>query len=390
MTDELLARLFPGQAFLDHFPDEVIVGTGPLERIDELGSDELLADPERLIRAAHGEVCAATRTREGHSHLIFVPPAVGACLWANGTPIEIPYIDRVVPAVARWQAAIDRELGYDRSVAIRCSAFVSRGGAHSGMHFDRTEVLNIQIRGTKRWLLAPNTDVAYAMHPFFAGLTNGRGPRHDAGYFPPRFHVPEPSACRVVDMTPGTAMLIPRGHWHRVEADDASVSIGFVLETPTAIEALIAALRHRLIGRADARRPLRPDRAAARRQVEQLAGDAAEALAAGALDDVPVVRRGALVFGEAGEAGETGATGAAALACDVVAILPDEGPLPIKLDASALPLMTWIGAREAPFTSGDASRAVPALEPALVQRLIGALVDARVLVPCPRVDELQP
>jgi hypothetical protein len=385
MADELLARLFPGQAFLDHFPDEVIVGTGPIDRIAELVSDELLADPERLIRAAHGEVCAATRTREGHSHLISVPPAVGACLWANGTPIEIPHIDRVCPAVARWQKEIDRELGYERAVAIRCSAFVSRGGAHSGMHFDRTEVLNLQLRGTKRWLLAPNTDVAYAMHPFLAGLKDGRGPRHDAGYFPPRFHVPEPASCRVVDMTPGTAMLIPRGHWHRVEADDASVSIGFVLETPTAIEALLAALRHRLIGRADARRPLRPDRAAARREVAQLAGRAAEALArAGAeaaADAVPVVRRGALVLGE---------IGSTALACEVVAILPGDDPLPIKIDRSTLPLMTWIGEREAPFTAGDASRANPALEPALVQRLIGALVDARVLIPCPREDELQP
>jgi hypothetical protein len=384
MSKRLLSRLFPelgADGFLAGFPERSMVGKPGRDGIAELLAEPLLTDPERLLAAAPTDVYVAKRTPDGIVDLTTTPRDAALAHLRAGLPIEIPCIERVVPAIAEWQEKLDAELGFRDPSAISCSAFVSFGNDHSGTHFDSVEVLNIQVLGTKHWLLAENRDVAFAAHPYFP-LRNGHATdTTHAGYFPARLQVPTPEQCSLVEMQPGTAQLIPRGMWHRVQTvTQPSLSIGFVLNAPLAMSVLLKVLREQLFRDEDARRPLAAvsvRRAEARAHLERVRARIDERLAnldldaLVAPDDHVLVRTGQLVLRPAERE------------LEVTALRANEQPVQLKLDAGLGPLVSWIARREEPFSDAQARDAAPDVPYGQLQLVlktfvrIGALVRSR-------------
>lgn len=147
-------------------------------------------------------------------------------------------------AVARdWCARLVDELGLPRGAA-RAIVFISGDGCGRPKHIDSREVFVIQLYGAKRWVIAPNREVAHASE----------------AYHPPQEPHPDllrcgmrksdlswPGEAREVVLRPGTALYMPRGYWHSTEAIGRSISLSIGLERVMWLDLLPEAWRSRLI-----------------------------------------------------------------------------------------------------------------------------------------------
>ena len=118
-----------------------------------------------------------------------------------------------------WLAEFAEELGVSR-VAVFTNTYLSRGGAHTGMHYDCGDAFIVQLHGSKRW-----------RHTSQQLL-----PRHN--FAPPAAPPPElyrryPDAITAaldtaeeLVLEPGGVLFLPRGCWHATEAVDDGVTLG--------------------------------------------------------------------------------------------------------------------------------------------------------------------
>lgn len=145
-------------------------------------------------------------------------------------------IDPYVPAMSRLCAAIADEIGE----LILGSAIASTGaGGALPVHYDDTDLIVLQVEGSKRWLIEddPVINPAAGM-PFVAGGA-------------------DPALILDEVLEPGDLLLVPGGYRHRCETlGDRSMHIGFFFYPLTAPRALDLLKRRMLADVAD-RKPIR-------------------------------------------------------------------------------------------------------------------------------------
>ena len=111
-------------------------------------------------------------------------------------------------------------------------AWISDRGARTGYHYDLLDNVLTQVRGRKRATLV-SPALSRAMYrsdkfDFYARVSQVDGFSPDLERFP-RFA--EAQAAEITfQLTPGDALYIPRGWWHRVESLTPSISLaGFMI-----------------------------------------------------------------------------------------------------------------------------------------------------------------
>ena len=133
-------------------------------------------------------------------------------------------LSRNIPEVASWIAALAESLG-QRQSAVRVSVFVSPGGGATECHFDSNENFTIQLRGHKRWKMAPNSTVLNPMDRFtITGDLQASMALYWKNEMPGNLELNE-----VADLVPGSMLYVPRGYWHTVEALEPSLSLNFCI-----------------------------------------------------------------------------------------------------------------------------------------------------------------
>lgn len=102
------------------------------------------------------------------------------------------------------------------------SFWIGPSGTITNLHFDISNVLNILIEGSKRFILVPsdNTCFVYNSRGIFSEVDakNPDTARHPLFSRAERFEVV---------LAPGDAIFIPVGWWHYVESLEPSISIAF-------------------------------------------------------------------------------------------------------------------------------------------------------------------
>lgn len=238
-----------------HYPNTWLAEDGPLERLGELGALEMFDDPLALIdRAVEDTVVVYVRHPSALTQQRSMDKPSAKRMYEDGMTVSIEGADLMIPAVGRWAAALRRELGYAADVR-DVALLLSPPGDAVPMHFDGTEVLVVQLRGRKRWLVAENTTISCPDFSYFPGEPDGKGSRDGGGRraFERSFDWPAamPASASVHVMAPGSALFVPRGWWHETLAQDVTVSLTFKVGAPSAISLVLAALERRL--RSDAR-----------------------------------------------------------------------------------------------------------------------------------------
>ena len=128
-----------------------------------------------------------------------------------------------------WTNLLAGDLGQLQS---RCKAslFITPANWTTEQHFDPNENFTIQLRGHKRWNIAPNQSVRHAVDRFTCS-DDAIPPRMSTYYFYKNLAPPD-STCSE-EMMPGSMLYLPRGHWHSVESLTESVSLNFCVVPET-------------------------------------------------------------------------------------------------------------------------------------------------------------
>ena len=388
-SQDILSRLFPNidrKEFLSsYFPDRLAVGHGPLSRIHEIADDPELRHPRRMIQSSNSDgVTGVLQAPTGGTHLLDMPKSLATRLYQQGASVEIPFLHDSVASVETLRQAINRALGFPREDVTSSSAFLSPGDWNTGFHFVPREVINIQLSGRKRWLVAANKQVPHAISGFYTGLLNGRSARRtDVPYFPADLAPPDPSEWGTIDVGPGSGIFMPRGYWHRVEALEPSISICFLVQTRTPLEIIIKRLQGQLISDARWRTPLNTsehgDRAAVEAHVNSLLqelrstldGFSARTVLPPAGKEVHYQVRGRIaVRGQKGRR------------CTAVLEAPDAAPLALDFEPTARPLLRWLAARAEPFPMSAArAKSDASATPREVDKVLETLTNCGVLAP---------
>lgn len=262
---ELFPDLSPEEFLRDYYPGRVAEHHGPLARLTSLIQESRLFQPVELIRSGYREtVIAYVRTAAGRRHQVDVTPASAIELYRCGSTVDISGINLALPAVGRFTDSLRNELGLNpleelgyHTGVVKCDAIVSEKGDAVPKHFDSVETMSIHLAGTKIWRIAPAAEVAFPLHPHFPSLHyNRRDGQAYPKYFPEAFSHEMPPGTREIVMKPGSVLFLPRGTWHETEALEPTISIAFVLKTPSRGD-VIASIIDRIV-EADAywRQPL--------------------------------------------------------------------------------------------------------------------------------------
>jgi 50S ribosomal protein L16 3-hydroxylase len=376
--NEFLATYWERRHFVSH------ASAGRLAAIErDLGQLDI-----EVLAAGCKSVKAWSSKRSGRPRFIATNADDALDLYCAGMTLYLWNMEALQP----WVRGLSSELGaLGRGVG---SLFASPAGASLGFHFDRDELFTIQLRGRKRWRVAPNDQVR---SPDTGWVTGAPVPERLRLYCSEELPKEGPREFESFELAPGSVLYLPQGYWHATETIEDSLSVELGLALPTWADLVIDAMRTLLLSREEWReRALgawgnQRQRSDARRQlgnrIERLgqelarlqAGDLVETsprnLAARAADFSTRYRRNPLTaFGiedTAGSDNERIAT-VRVISNSLLQVKTKE----YELDAGSVELCRWIASQTAPFTGEDARDAVGTLSDDELAGLLEALAEA--------------
>ncbi len=163
-------------------------------------------------------------------------------LFKQGRGLIFNDADTESEVLKKWVNQLIAELGLSSLTYGRSLIYAIPAGAGTDAHFDQNINFVFQIKGVKKWKVAPNTHVINPM----TRHTIGTEPDPELASYTEGMPEAMPSDATEYTLTPGSFLFVPRGAWHSTEASgEDSLSISFTFTAPTWIDMLTTALRVR-------------------------------------------------------------------------------------------------------------------------------------------------
>ena len=234
------------------WPDRIFVAHGTPSRLPAFLQRPELADVESLSRHYRGGPLRFTQGRR-YPKMVRLDQVDAMALYRMGLTLQFEDIAPVVEGAASAMGQLEKELGINPGAAKIC-AFASPVHDGLGVHFDAQDIFSIQLRGRKRFRVAPVETLRY---PYGVQYVPGAEP-FDELYPQAGNGFPEIDEARLttVDMQPGSVLYMPRGTWHSTESDGDSLSVSVGLYVPAALDTILSQLRLLLLQDPAWRRPL--------------------------------------------------------------------------------------------------------------------------------------
>ena len=266
------------------------VAHGALERLAFVGQLRELTTPSAAFLGHAGQVRLKMTDREGSLVEVATSGEQAGRLYRLGATAMLDRYERSSAAVRQLCQAIEAAAGMPPGT---CSAIVhvSTPDSGLGLHFDKEDVLTIQLVGTKRWTYSTAPAVPHAPAPHALGHAPAVILRRCAPDPDELDRGPSPDRLAEVDLAPGSVFFLPKGHWHRTQALSESISLSLGWSDARWIDRLLEVVRERLLLEPAWRAQALGAQASASEAVRALAHRAAGALAASA-SSVPLLARG--------------------------------------------------------------------------------------------------
>ncbi len=240
-----------GEFLSEYWPGRIYVARGELERLPQALLHEELNHFESLSRRYKGVVSFFGDAKSGH--MVPVEGIEAGAPYRCGLSVYLTDVAPYFPEIDRMIRDLESELGINEGCA-RAGVFASPTSGGISCHYDSVDVISVQLRGTKKFDVAP---VAGLSNPWGFQFIPGSRPIDDlypqAGEGFPDW---ENSEFQTVEMTPGTVLYMPRGTWHRTEAQGDSIAVSIGMEAPSAAECVLEQLRLLLLQDPAWRKPL--------------------------------------------------------------------------------------------------------------------------------------
>jgi 50S ribosomal protein L16 3-hydroxylase len=229
------------EAFRDEFfARRSLYREGGVARLGAL-ADLCSWDALDILGSQRGDVLAWFMTTDGRHMTAEVSPLSARKLYQGGTTMYV----KEPPEFAPMRASIARALRLPED-NLQCNLFCNQPSARTRAHFDPVDTLTVQIKGRKRWRIAPNR---HAPDPTLAWATLDRTMRPELRLYargPMPDRMPEGEVEEYL-LEPGAVLYVPRGYWHETESDEPSISL-HVHHIPLPwVDAVLVALRGKLL-----------------------------------------------------------------------------------------------------------------------------------------------
>ena len=164
-------------------------------------------------------------------------------LYQNGMGLLFNEAQSLSPVLSEWLEGIRRELGLSALTQGRCLIYATPDGKGTSPHFDQNINFVLQLKGTKKWKMAPNHHV---MNPLTRHTMGQEADPELSGYLEAPLPTSMPKDALSFVLRPGTLLFVPRGYWHSTEAEGDALALNFTFTAPTWLDLFSAALRSRL------------------------------------------------------------------------------------------------------------------------------------------------
>jgi hypothetical protein len=205
--------------------------------------------PAELRRRAGERLVTTYRVREGH---LAFDERKG--LMAEALPLGhfLDELEGARPLEHRVRSILAEELPSlledldtppycENGLRVEANLWISGPRTYSRLHFDQPHNLLAQVAGEKRVVLIPANERA-SVYPNPLGSAAAQFSRVDLGALDfERFPALRRTHPLEAVLRPGDALFIPGGVWHYLEADDATISVGFRWWPLTRLPLLLAA-----------------------------------------------------------------------------------------------------------------------------------------------------
>ena len=268
-----LAAPHSAQEFLtQYWPAKLFTAHGDPARFPAFLRSPELTSVEALSPVYRGGLRFASG-RSNTPHMAPSEQVAAISLYRMGLTVQF---DDIADCVAPTRADLRRlevELGIN-SGAARASVFASPVREGLGVHFDSYDLFSVQLRGAKRFHVAPVKELSYPV-----GNPYAPGTEPMADLYPQVVNgFPDPAHAEFtcVDMKPGSVLFLPRGTWHYTESEADSLSVSICLFLSPAADFVLRQLYLLLLQDPQWRRPLygawggTASRGAAASQLERL------------------------------------------------------------------------------------------------------------------------
>jgi hypothetical protein len=247
----LVSPMPVGRFLEQYWPERVFDAHGPLSRLPALFSSKELSSFRALAAGYRGWLGFGQGAKS--YRMLSVQEVDPIHLYEIGLSVYLPDISENVPGAASFLRELERDLGIEEGCS-RITVWASPKGDGAPTHFDSDDDFSIQLAGTKRFEVAPMKEYAYPLGGQFAP---GAKPYEDM-YPQVERGFPEvgDSDFAAVDMNPGSVLFLPRGTWHRTQAEQDSFAISIGIRPPALVESFLEQLRCVLLQHPEWRRPM--------------------------------------------------------------------------------------------------------------------------------------
>ena len=224
-----------GQPFvIHHNPDDLKV----------LRTQPLVESLETLISLWQSHVQVHLPDLRDEASAIDVPPSEAKNYFDQGMGLLFNDVNRFSPIIQEWVDQIRMDLGISALTYGRSLIYVTPDGKGTAPHFDQNINFVLQISGTKKWTLGPNSSVENPMVRHTMGQPTDSEMQT---YLQAPMAEEMPEETITFELGPGSLLFVPRGVWHSTEAEGHALSLNFTFSAPTWIDLFMAALRSRLV-----------------------------------------------------------------------------------------------------------------------------------------------
>ncbi len=214
------------------------------DKLPSLRGLPLLKSLEVLLKSWPSSIEAHLPDARDEVSSVNANPKDAQKLFENGMGLLFNDANQFSDTLEEWVQQIRSDLGLSIHTYGRSLIYATPHGKGTAPHFDQNLNFVLQIHGTKKWTLSPNTSVSAPM----VRHTIGRPVDPEMMSYleaPMPSQMPEESVSYV--LSPGSLLFVPRGVWHSTEAEGDALSLNFTFTAPTWIDLFLSALRSRLV-----------------------------------------------------------------------------------------------------------------------------------------------
>ncbi len=239
----LVSPLTCEEFMVDAWPKEPLVVHGLDETINELTELPFLQSLDALLNAWPSVVQAHLPDVSDESSAIDTTPKEARKLFLNKMALLFNNAQNISPVLQEWLSKLHQDLGLPTSTYSRCMIYATPDGRGTAPHFDQNINFVLQLKGVKKWWIAPNEHVENPTQRFTMGQEIDP---ELASYASSQMPQKMPDVHQEIILNPGSMLFVPRGYWHSTEAHGEALSLNFTFSQPTWIDLFTLALRSRL------------------------------------------------------------------------------------------------------------------------------------------------